>query len=121
MVQHGICVGIDGSSPSVGALNWALRLAAATGARVRAVHVWQTPFICLYPWVTPSAEDAVHHAWSVVRSTMRSAGNPAHVETIVARGTAGRELINEAADCDLIVVGCTGEELGARQAASERS
>ncbi len=118
MLQHGICVGIDGSPPSVGALNWAMRLATATGARVRAVHVWQTPFVCLYPWVTPSTDEAVHRAWSVVRSTMRSVGDPAHVETIVARGMAGRELINEAQDCDLIVVGCTGEELGARRAAS---
>jgi len=38
-----VVVGIDGSAESVAALGWASRYAAATGAKVRAVHAWHYP------------------------------------------------------------------------------
>jgi len=49
-----VVVGVDGSDPSIAALNWAGHYGAATGAVVWALHIWHYPTsAALPPGVAP--------------------------------------------------------------------
>lgn len=102
-----IIVGLDGSSDSMRALQWAIPLARCSGAEVIAVHAWRpthgsSPFavegkgpaqVMLEDnWCAPLAQAKLPHRAIVVE------GNPASV------------LINTAVEerADLIVVGARG-------------
>jgi nucleotide-binding universal stress UspA family protein len=109
-----VAVGIDGSAESIAALRWASRYAAATGAKVRAVHAWHYPAAFGVPegkaptQVTGEVEQRVSDelAQAVAQVYPDPAG--AQVETAVRYGHPVEVLIDESKNADLLVVGHHG-------------
>ena len=108
-----VVVGVDGSDPSVAALNWASRYGAATGATVRAVRVWHYPTAAgLPPGKTPEPVETEVEGW--VRDelsqavTKANAGSSAQVETKIVYGHPAQALIDESRGESLLVLGHRG-------------
>ena len=110
-----IVVGVDGSTGSLAALRWALKLAAETGAVLEAVHAWEFS----YAWIdgyTPDvdrwaaqAEEAAHVCLD--RALAEALGRqPCYVEVTrtVVEGSPARALLDRAKDADALVVGSRG-------------
>lgn len=111
MALHEIAVGIDGSTTATDAFAWAAGLAQRSEAMVRAIHVLEPPFVCTYPWSTPSTEQAMARARVTIRETLEATGGACHVESAIVRGAPGPALVRESTGADLLVVGCTGGAL----------
>jgi nucleotide-binding universal stress UspA family protein len=104
-----IVVGVDGSPPSIEALQWALRQAALTGAVVEVVTAWHFP--------TPVGGFAIGDQidWQANAQTVQdiavkeALGNdePALVRRVV-QGHPVRALLGAAAGAALLVVGSRG-------------
>ena len=106
-----IVVGVDGSPSSARALRWAAAQARKTGAEVHAVTAWMPP--TSYAW-GPGLPDDIH--WSEdcatgLEHTIKEAlddEDAAAVHRHVVQGHPAQALIDQAADADLLVVGCRG-------------
>ncbi|QYG93518.1 universal stress protein [Iamia sp. SCSIO 61187] len=108
-----IVVGIDGSTPSRRALDWALREAARRQVDVVAVHGWEAPAAMVGPVPTTmqpanvlaSASErlvaAELDAMQAVAPTVRREGRA------LCRG-GSQAILDEAATSSLVVVGCRG-------------
>jgi nucleotide-binding universal stress UspA family protein len=109
-----IVVGIDGSRFSTSALLWAMRQAGLTGARVRAVAVWQHRTLFLAPAAPPAAlllPDLEQDAAAMLAQTVEDAGRDAPevaVEQLVVEGSAVPVLLEQARSASLLVVGSRG-------------
>jgi nucleotide-binding universal stress UspA family protein len=108
-----VVVGVDGSDPSVAALNWASRYGAATGATVRAVRVWHYPTAAgLPPGKTPQPVEGEVEGW--IRNELSEAvtkANPdpsARIESKIVYGHPAQALIDESRGQSLLVVGHRG-------------
>ncbi len=108
-----VVVGVDGSAPSLAALDWASRYGAATGATVRAVRVWHYPTGAgLPPGKTPEPVEAEVQGW--ITSELSDAvtkANPdqaAQIETKIVYGHPAKALIDESRGQSLLVVGHRG-------------
>lgn len=112
MHRHGrIVVGVDGSPPSLRALEWALDQAEATGATVEAVHAWEVPVNYGAPVaVLPGRALSEEAEQELDRTINRATGGkpPVAVEQRVVEGHAATALINRAREADLLVVGSRG-------------
>ncbi len=112
--QQVVVVGVDGSPESVTALVWAGRYAAATGARIRAVHAWHYPTAAGLPPEGKAPESVTsqveQHMRDDVSNALREADiDPSlHVETEIVYGHPVEVLVNESAHADLLVVGHRG-------------
>ncbi|MEU7021294.1 universal stress protein [Streptomyces sp. NPDC048717] len=107
-----IVVGVDGSAPSLRALKWAARQAAATGDTVQAVISWEYPasWATLMPGVPPGF-DPQHLAEQILDETVSQAlpaDQAAAVTLTVVGGNPSQALIDAAKDADLLVVGDRG-------------
>lgn len=112
-----IVVGVDDSTGSQQALEWALREAALQQARVRLIHVVPTPQT-YYPYsmveldrLETGRADAEAGAQELLESALAKAGGaPAGVtvELTVRFGVAPNELVAAAGEADLLVVGSRG-------------
>jgi nucleotide-binding universal stress UspA family protein len=109
-----IVVGIDGSANSVEALRWAARQAEMSGATLRAVFVWEFPYMDVVPATLgatlppfPEMEAAAH---AKLDETIRRAQLPRSVtvEGVVLEGSPAHVLLQQAEDADLLVVGGRG-------------
>lgn len=106
-----IVVGVDGSQPSLNALEWAARQAEFTGATLEAVTTWEWP--SSYGWTPPWPEDwnpgtdaqkVLDEALERVRRSHPSiAVNPR-----VAEGHAAPILIDASRGADLLALGSRG-------------
>jgi nucleotide-binding universal stress UspA family protein len=109
-----IVVGIDGSQSSTGALRWAIRQAALTGATVDAVIAWQYPAAAGgYGWAPTGLEGSVdfkENAGRVMAEAIGSVtpGNGAAVRTRVVEGIPAQVLLDASDGADLLVVGSRG-------------
>ena len=92
-----VVVGVDGSPNSVAALRRGAAEAVKDGARLRAVHVRRT---------TAEAEDDVLDDAALEAF---GAHAPVDVELVERLGGAHDELLKEAADADVLVVGARGQ------------
>ena len=107
-----IVVGVDGSSASVKALEWALEQAEATGAKVEAVQAWEVPVMYgTGMMVLPHGEEfekAANQslAAAVAQATERRPGVP--VETHSVSGHPAKTILDMAEGADLLVVGSRG-------------
>ncbi len=110
-----VAVGIDGSAESIAALGWASRYAAATGARVRAVHAWHYPAAFgVAPQgkaprsVTAEVEQRMRD--DLAQAVARVYPDPAsgQVELLLRYGHPAEVLIDESKDASLLVVGHHG-------------
>ncbi|MER5582276.1 universal stress protein [Streptomyces asoensis] len=107
-----IVVGVDGSEPSKGALQWAVRQAELTGDAVVAVIAWDFPrnWTGLAPPGYPSfdwEDDARKILTETVDQSTRP-DHPAEIHTRVVQGHPASVLLNEAKDAALVVVGNRG-------------
>ncbi len=109
-----IVVGVDGSEPSIEALEWAARQAGLTGATLDVVTAWAfgeepTPFGIVPPVLSegdPLAEARIKLDELV--AGVRRRHNLIKVRPVVVRGHAAAVLEEEARDADLLVVGNRG-------------
>lgn len=106
-----IVVGADGSDGSKGALRWAARQAARTGAVVEAVIAWEWPaFFGMATGITEGF-DPPGIAGRVLDNAIREAlgeNFPAGLRTRVTEGRAGQVLVDASRDAELLVVGTRG-------------
>lgn len=111
----GIIVGIDGSDHSRRALRWAVREAALRQAPLTVLTVhqavagyWGGPVP--YPGDPELAETALAAARAETDSVLQEAGGarPATVTVKAVTGLPAEELLHEADDADLLVVGSRG-------------
>lgn len=109
-----VAVGIDGSAESIAALGWASRYAAATGAKVRAVHAWHYPAAFGVPagkaqeQVTGEVEQRMRDELAQAVAQVYPDPVGAQVETAVRCGHPVEVLIDESKNADLLVVGHRG-------------
>jgi nucleotide-binding universal stress UspA family protein len=109
-----IVVGIDGSPVSTAAMRWALRQAQLTGARLRAVTVWQHRPLLLAPSAPPAAlllPDLEQDAASMLTRLVADIGLDAPevaIEQLVLEGSPAPVLLEQAGDASLLVVGSRG-------------
>jgi nucleotide-binding universal stress UspA family protein len=108
-----VVVGVDGSDPSIAALNWAGRYGAATGANVQALHIWHYPTSAGLPsGVTPpQVTDPIkaNQRKELDEAIDKAHLDPAaHVEARIAYGHPAQVLIDESKTASLLVLGYKG-------------
>ena len=109
-----VVVGVDGSPESVAALAWASRYAAATGAKVRAVHAWHYPSAVGVPEgkapATVTAEVEQRMRDDLAQAVAQVYPDPAdgQVDMQLTYGHPVQVLIDASKDADLLVVGHHG-------------
>jgi nucleotide-binding universal stress UspA family protein len=112
----GIVVGIDGSSNSERALDWAMNQAAALHAPLTVIAVHEVPKsywggipvigpgdLAVLDQLRQAAEQMTHGAESRLGDA-----KPASVEVRAVSGFAVKELVDASEDADLLVVGSRG-------------
>jgi nucleotide-binding universal stress UspA family protein len=112
----GITVGIEGSSHSARALDWALKEAATRHARLTVLTVHSVPMSgwtghpVVLPGDTEDQEKARQGAEEMTLKAIAQLGEaePASVTVRAATGFPAEELINASKDADLLVVGSRG-------------
>ncbi len=106
-----ILVGVDGSDGSRRALRWAIEHAAARGAVVQAVIVWQRTFDYGRSGLWPVDVDLAEGARKRLAETVAevAVGSPAlTIEQVVLEGEPGQVLCDHSGGADLLVVGSRG-------------
>jgi nucleotide-binding universal stress UspA family protein len=109
-----VVVGVDGSDNARAALRWAAEQARVQGADLRAVFVWQFPYMDIVPTTLVATLPPYHEMQKAAEERLReivdTADLPAEVrvERVVVEGLASRALLDEAKDADLLVVGARG-------------
>ena len=110
-----VVVGVDGSTESIAALGWARRYAAATGAKVRAVHAWHYPTAFgippegkVPPPVTAEVEQGMRDGMARAMAQAYPDVDDAQPETALRYGHPVEVLIDESKNADLLVVGHRG-------------
>jgi len=119
MTKHEIVVGVDDSPSGRQAVAWAAQYARATGARLRALHVLDWPLARDLYYTNPVVPDYVYPDPEQVEQRYRApvnrvfaAADPEPGWTLqFGQGHAGRVLVAESADSELLVVG-TREHTG---------
>jgi nucleotide-binding universal stress UspA family protein len=106
-----VAVGVDGSGPSRAALAWALAEAAAHGARLRIVNVYDlAPYIStLGTAVAPDSELLDKSSRALLEEmTADARDSGVEVEVIAASGPTAKTLLGATSGEDLLVVGSRG-------------
>jgi nucleotide-binding universal stress UspA family protein len=110
-----VVVGVDGSAESIAALGWARRYAAATGARVRAVHAWHYPAAFGIAPVGKAPQPVTAEVEQRMRGDLAQAVAQVYpdqadgqVETALRYGHPVEVLVDESKDASLLVVGHHG-------------
>jgi nucleotide-binding universal stress UspA family protein len=112
--QQVVVAGVDGSAESIAALGWASRYAAATGAKVRAVHAWHyRSALGVTEGRTPeSVTEGVKQRLreDLDRAVAQVYPDPAdpQLEIALRYGHPVEVLIDESRSADLLVVGHHG-------------
>jgi nucleotide-binding universal stress UspA family protein len=108
--QSRIVVGVDGSPASRGALQWANRQAALTGAVVEAVTAWQYPATYGGFPVADAGIDWQANAQTVQDIAVKEAleGDSGAVVRRVVEGHSAGVLLDAAVGAELLVVGSRG-------------
>jgi nucleotide-binding universal stress UspA family protein len=106
-----VLVGVDGSATSVRALQWAMRYAERTGAKLDAVHAWQIPTTYGTPVEVLPGENFAATAQRVLNETVdRELGGRDDLEVgrIAEMGYPPKLLVEQSKSADLLVVGSRG-------------
>jgi len=104
-----IVVGIDGSTTSLRALDWALDAARAHRSRVEVVHAWHPSYVNPMDAYLISSADVLEQSArtvldeAIARADDRDLADP--IEGLLVLGSAGRAIVDVADGADLIVVG----------------
>jgi nucleotide-binding universal stress UspA family protein len=109
-----IVVGVDGSEPSIRALQWAARQAEWSGATLEVLTAWTFPehpaplgIVVHVPWPEELMAEARLKLDEVIRDALPDF-DPQRVHAQVIRGSAVPVLLDAARDADLLVVGSHG-------------
>jgi nucleotide-binding universal stress UspA family protein len=110
-----VLVGVDGSDESIGALRWAARYAAATGATIRAVLCWHYP-AAVGPApvgkapkpITDEVRTEMQEHLDKALTEVFGTGAPPRVQPEIAYGHPAEVLVEESQHADLLVVGNRG-------------
>lgn len=106
-----IVVGIDGSSQSQSALDWAVRQAEKQGSGVRAVAVWHQPVhfaATPRPFPGRQLQEAAQKAVDQAVSDATKDAPGCEVEASVQRGHPPHVLLNAARNAEMLVLGYRG-------------
>ena len=106
-----IVVGIDGSGPSISALEWAARQADLTGATLEVMMTWEWP--TSYGWVPPWPQSwnpmaEVRHVLDDAVDTVRKDHPSLTIVSTVVQGHPAEKLIEASEGADLLVLGNRG-------------
>jgi len=109
-----IVVGVDGSKPSIRALQWAARQAEWSGATLEVLTAWTFPehpaplgIVPRVPWPEELIAEARVKLDEVIRDALPNM-DPQRVIARVIRGSAVPVLLDAARDAELLVVGSRG-------------
>ncbi|RBP61495.1 nucleotide-binding universal stress UspA family protein [Brevibacterium sanguinis] len=112
-MSHTIIVGIDGSSNSQGAVQWAIKHAQLSSAEIRLVAAYTVPGVnmsqadIVYPVDFDSAvKDATRQLAEATAETVRESG--VHVSTVIAPGDASGVMVENSKSAELAVIGARG-------------
>lgn len=106
-----IVVGIDGSSASIAAAEWATRQAELTQSSLHAITTWHSPTSFGYPMPIPEGFDPAAEATKVLDDAVAKlhAGYPSvEIHTSVTEGYTAQILVEASLGADLLVVGSRG-------------
>ena len=107
-----IVVGVDGSSGSQPALEFALAEGALRGAEVRAVCTWDFPVsynpAFLIPFLDLENDASAALADALALAPKDPSGTTPPVTSVVRHGHATEALVDEAKDATMLVVGSRG-------------
>ena len=115
-----IVVGVDGSSVSKVAVDWAVRTAAMRRAPLKLVNVLNPPVVMAFPEVPmPSGflkwqEEEGRKVLDTALETARAAAPDIAISTEMVAGPSVPTLVEESKDAQMIVVGCRGRGALAR-------
>ena len=104
-----IVVGVDGSEPSVRALEWAAAEAHTTGSELVVVYAWTVPAMAYSasflpaPQAKAAFQEAAKQTMAEILARVDLAG--VRVEARVVEGHPGASLVSESRDADMVVVG----------------
>ena len=102
-----VVVGVDASHESKQALTWA-RSIAGSDDRIVVVHAWEIPLMTSYDMVVAvDSAEVERMAKQGLDELVEKLDDP-RIVPVTHRGHAGRGLVDEAKDADLIVVGHRG-------------
>jgi nucleotide-binding universal stress UspA family protein len=106
-----IVVGVDGSAPSLKALEWAAHQAQLTGSRLEALATWEWP--SSYGWAIPIPSDfnPAAEAKDVLDRVLKAIhdGHPdLEIRTHISEGRPAPTLVEASREADLLVVGSKG-------------
>jgi nucleotide-binding universal stress UspA family protein len=112
-VGEQVVVGVDGSKPSLEALEWAVQEAVVRDVRLHLVYVLeptylQSPLTAPAPADMPEAEAAAHRLVRDLVQRARELAPSVDVAGSVQSGSPSGELLRAAATGELLVVGSTG-------------
>jgi nucleotide-binding universal stress UspA family protein len=106
-----IVVGVDGSKPSLEALQWAAQQARMTGASLVVVAAWHFPASLGWaPAWGPDWDPAAEAAGALSKVVVGALGKDhgLEVQQQVVEGHPAAVLVEMSKDADLLVVGCRG-------------
>jgi nucleotide-binding universal stress UspA family protein len=111
-----IVVGVDGSTPSIEALRWAIKQAQLSSGTVDAVIAWESTIATgtrgLGFAAAPGLDDIDHAelAAKTLNAALAEASPPpgVSVNQLVIEGNAGEVLLGAAKNADLLVLGHSG-------------
>jgi len=109
-----ILVGVDGSENSIQALRWAGEQAVLRDAPMRAVYVWEFPYMDIVPptlgATLPPYSEMQDAAERALDAAITSAALPpaCKVDRVVEEGAVVKILLDAAKDADMLVVGARG-------------
>lgn len=102
-----VVVGVDASTESQEALGWA-RAIAGPDDRIVVVHAWEVPLVTGYDMVVAVDLSEIELLSKQGLDELVAKLDDARIVPITRRGHAGRALVDEGKDADLIVVGHRG-------------
>jgi nucleotide-binding universal stress UspA family protein len=107
--EHRIVVGIDGSSASLRALDWAARQAEVTRSVLEVIVTWDWPVSLGWaPMGDYNPSTDAQHVLDDSVAEVRSAHPALDVRSIVMKGHPAVDLVEASWDADLLVVGSRG-------------
>jgi nucleotide-binding universal stress UspA family protein len=108
-----IVVGVDGSAPSLHALEWAYNEALVSGAELTAVHGWIYPYSGARTSVSEPRTQMQLDAMEELKTSLESlgprlTGGSLHIHARLVEQSPAEALLEESQDADLLVLGSRG-------------
>lgn len=106
-----VVCGIDGSTASLAALDWAARQASLTGVPLEIVAVWEWPTALGYPAYYPENFDPAADVRTLLQAAearAREAHPDLTISPLLVEGHPAPVLVERSAGADVLVVGSRG-------------